>query len=509
MDCVLIYPMPSADSPNRNVALGIVCVGAALERAGWTVAYFDARIDSEALLHAYLREQPRLVGFSAMTGMQCSETKRLLDAVRQLAPNAKTLLGGVHPSLFPEDTLLEPDVDFVIVGEGELTVVELMEAIADGTREFSGIAGLAWKDGDAPVVNPERPFMKPDDMRLPLTPVTKRLFVEAARTRHLSYQTTRGCPFRCAFCYNVAFNDRTWRRLPIPLLEEHLAELAREVEFDHVYFVDDYVGRDKRRVADLGAAMRRRELTWHSSIRAPDIDGEMAGLLEQGKCELLLFGLESASDRVMNEILVKDVKGGVETIRACVRHMAATRIEPLYSFMYNVPGETADEREQTFQLAEWIYRTDKKARIGFYAYTPYPGTPLYSTALRNGFQPPKGLSNWGLMSLQNNLNRDLEDLYHIAGLRFRGRDGDRTDENFPGWRRLAIWPFEAHARAKWADRSFRYATPERWAVRTLIRRASSRKRDTPVVKSGGSTGPSRTRQPEARSESAVPASPRG
>jgi radical SAM superfamily enzyme YgiQ (UPF0313 family) len=470
--------MPSADSPNRNVALGIAFAGAALERAGWSVAYYDARIDDESVLRGYLRERPRLIGFSMMTGMQCSESKRLIGQVRAISADTKILLGGVHPSLFPKETLLDPDVDFVIVGEGELTIVDLMSALADGTHDLSDITGLAWKDGEQPVVNPERPFMDPATIRLPLTAGTRRLFAAAAGTRHLSYQTTRGCPFRCAFCYNVAFNDRTWRRLPIELVEEHLTELSRSVSFDHVYFVDDYVGRDKRRVAQLGAAMRRRGLTWHSSIRAPDIDAEMATLLEDGNCELLLFGLESASDRVMNDILVKDVKGGIDTVLSCVRHIAATRIKPLYSFMYNVPGETDREREETFRLADWIYHTDEKAQIGFYAYTPYPGTPLYQTALQKGFQPPSGFANWGEMSLQNELNQELRDLYYIAGLRFRNRRGDRTDENFPGWRRLMIMPFEAHARSRWREREFRYSSFERWAVRELISRASARNRTT-------------------------------
>jgi radical SAM superfamily enzyme YgiQ (UPF0313 family) len=149
--------------------------------------------------------------------------------------------------------------------------------------------------------------------------------------------------------------------------------------------------------------------------------------------------------------------------------------------MYNVPGETDDDLEQSFALAEWIYRTDRRAMIGFYAYTPYPGTPLYQHALNSGFTPPKRLTDWETFSLSNELNPRLRDLYFIAGLRFRSRSGDRTDQNFPGLRRLQILPFELSSRVRWRTRRFVYSGVERHAVRTLIGNATRRSQTAAVT----------------------------
>jgi hypothetical protein len=244
--------------------------------------------------------------------------------------------------------------------------------------------------------------------------------------------------------------------------------------------VDDYLGRKVDRLGGVAETMRRVGLTWHSSIRVNDISEQTAKILSEGNCTLLLLGVESASEEVQQGVLVKDYRGGVNDVQRCVTTLARTPITPLYSFMYNVPGESSEDLAETASLAEWIYRTDNRARIGFYAYTPYPGTPLYEQALKDGFTPPSRLADWGEMSLSNELNPRLRDLYFIAGLRFRGRRGDRTDENFPGWRRLQIAPFELAARLRWKTKKYVFTDFERWAVRTLIERATRRDRTEDV-----------------------------
>jgi len=476
VDCVLVYPNPSRDSPNRNLALGILFVGAALEERGFSVAYIDLRFDKMDQLADLLTGGVHVLGVSVMTGNQCMEAAQVLRTAKTLLPTVRTVLGGVHPSMLPQECLEEPDVDFVVTGEGERTMVDLVQAILDGTRDFGDIAGLGWRDRGQPKLNPDRPFMDLASVPFPMTPASRRFYEIAARTGHVSYFTTRGCPFRCSFCYNLAFNKRKWRSLPMERLEEDLRRIRREVPFDHVYFVDDYVGHHIDRLRALADTMRRVELTWHSSIRVNDIKPETAKILADGLCTLMLLGVESAADEVQQGVLVKDYRQGIDDVRRCVVSIAPTGITPLYSFMYNVPGETPEQLVQSCELAEWIHRADRRARIGFYAYTPYPGTPLYNQALKAGFWPPSRLQDWGQMSLSNELNPKLRDLYYIAGLRFRGRKGDRTDENFPGLQRLRILPFEALSRLRWRMRSFVYTDYERRMVTTLIERASRRSR---------------------------------
>lgn len=476
IDCLLIYPNPSLDSPNRNLALGILFVGAALEQQGYAVEYIDLRFDTLDNVRQFVNQGVRIVSISAMTGYQCIQAAEIFSLVKASAPQTITVLGGVHATMVPDSCLAEPDLDFIVTGEGEETMGELVAAILDGTKDFSSLLGVGWKQHGEAIINGHRPFMDMLNIPFPLTDKNRRFFEIAARTRHLSYFTTRGCPFRCSFCYNLVFNRRQWRVLPTERLEEDLRRLQREISFDHVYFVDDYLGHRVERLAAVSETMRHVDLTWHSSIRVNDINQDTAQILNEGKCELLLLGVESESDHLQQQILVKDYRNGADDVRRCVQSLLQTDITPLYSFMYNVPEEAPEELESTFRLAEWIYRTDKRARIGFYAYTPYPGTPLYQQALQNGFRPPVRLADWGEMSLSNELNPALRDLYYIAGLRFRGRTGDRTDENFPGLRRLGILPFEWLAHLRWRSRRFIFSNFERHMVRGMIAQASQRER---------------------------------
>src|SRR5688572_8091878 len=98
IDCALVYPNPSLDSPNRNLALGIMIVGAALEGRGFSVEYFDLRFDDEDRLRQLLQSGVRAVGVSAMTGEQCVKAAQVFRMCKDLSPQTATVLGGVHGS---------------------------------------------------------------------------------------------------------------------------------------------------------------------------------------------------------------------------------------------------------------------------------------------------------------------------------------------------------------------------------------------------------------------------
>src|SRR5207245_1329975 len=110
LDCLLVFPVPSKDSPNHNVALGILFVGATLERHGLTVRYIDLRFDSWDLMVRVLSEGVRVVGISTMTGNQCVQASQIIDTVKAIRPDTVTVLGGVHPTMVPKETLAEPNL---------------------------------------------------------------------------------------------------------------------------------------------------------------------------------------------------------------------------------------------------------------------------------------------------------------------------------------------------------------------------------------------------------------
>ena len=482
-DILLIYPRPTLDSPLQELALGIMYLGATLEENGFDVTYIDERFDDEKDIYEAVRNGVKAVGVSAMTGYQLVRTEEIFKKVRGIDPSIFTIMGGVHPSLLPEECLKEPFVDFVVIGEGEETLLELMQAIKD-KKPFDKIESVGWKkpsgEGDEIRINNPRKFIDPAEYVYPLTPTNKRYFVTAAKTGELSLPTSRGCPHRCRFCYNMVFNRKTWRPIPVDVFEKHLTRLLddlKDVPFKHMFLLDDNISRNKARIKTIGKILTERNITWHSSIRPEYITEEMATLLDRSGCRGLLLGIESGSNRVLNEVIRKDLPNGVDDIKTCANHLSKTRIQAIYSFMCNIPSETSKDLRESMDLADWISRTDPKGRLSFYVYAPYPGTELYQEALSSGFKEPKNFGDWAKITLSNDQNPIAENIYYIAGLHFRGGKGDRTDQNFPGIQRLKIALFESLVHLRWRSRFFKFFGLEKAIIKRLLENASRRVRN--------------------------------
>lgn len=480
VDMLLIYPRPTLDSPLQELALGIMYVGANLEKAGFNVEYYDERFDDVQTVWDMLASGGvKAVGVSAMTGYQLKRTEEFFTEIKKKYPAVKKILGGVHASLLPEQSLRNDFVDIVTIGEGEETTLELMRAITDGKTDYSGIKGIGWKKDGKITLNPLREFIDPKDIIYPLTAKNRKYFEIAAKTGEISFPTSRGCPHKCRFCYNLVFNRRTWRPIPIELFEEQFNRLMKDlshVKFDNIFLLDDNIGRGKARLLAIKKLMEKHGLTWHTSIRPEYLDEETSRLLDDGNCRSLLLGIESGSDRVLKDVIGKDLPRGVEDIKQCARNLSKTGIGAIYSFMYGLPTETAQDRRASFDLADWIARTDPNARISFYVYAPYPGTDLYREAVKSGFHEPKSFEEWSNVTLSSSKDDIAENVYYIAGLNFRGKKGDRTDQNFPGWHRLKIMPFELLIKLRWRLRFFRFFGFEKKAIKFLLERASARVR---------------------------------
>lgn len=473
IDAILVYPNPTQISPIKGTAMSIFYPGSLAEQRGFNIRYFDERFDSdEYLINLVKNNEVLSIGISTMTGFQITGTLRIMRLVKKINPRVKIILGGVHPSLLPEQCMLEPSVDFIVMGEGEITFVELLAALR-GNGDFGGILGLSWRDNGRIVINPPRPFMNPAELPFPLTEKNRKYFKIAADSDNFFYFSSRGCPHQCRFCYNLSFNNRTWRSVPIEKFESEIDILYKEFGFHVLFLNDDNIGSSKQRLREIVRIMNKHNISWGTCIRCDQIDDEVGEIISRTDCDRLLLGIESGSGRVLNEIIGKKYALGVQSIKNCSIILNKYRLNGVYSFMCGIPGETDKELMQSLDLADWIHKHDEKSRISFHVYAPYPGTQLFEVAFRKLYKEPKKMEEWREIHLSSSLNPLMENYYYISGLNFRR---DVTAKNFPGLKRLLILPFEILIRIRWKARFFRLFAVEKRIVKFLIREATRPKK---------------------------------
>lgn len=473
IDCILVYPRPTKENPTRGTALSIFYPGAMLEQNGFRVEYFDERFDKFESFLAWLKEGVLSVGVSSMTGYQLLGTKKILATVKKINPKIQTILGGPHASILPVECLKEDFIDFAVVGEGEKTLLELVSTLKNG-GDLGKVEGIYWKKNGQIIANKLRAFMDPAEWPFPMTEKNKKYFKVSAARGELMFQASRGCPFDCNFCYNRIMNRHTWRQMPLVKFERELKIFLHEFSFNHIYVNDDNLGSNKERIRQLAKILHKFNLSWSTGIRCSDVDEEAAHLLDQNGCREVLLGVESGSDRILNQVINKKYPRGTEDIRNCARCLSRTNIHGRYNFIAGIPTETPAEIFASMALADWIYRTDRNAVFCFDAYAPYPGTKLYQEAIKSGFKEPKSFADWSRMSLNNDTNPIAQNLYYLSGLRFRGKRGDVTSKNFPGLKRLLILPFEISAHLRWKFRLIKYYGLEKFIVKKLFAWAAKR-----------------------------------
>ncbi|MEW5957368.1 MAG: radical SAM protein [Chloroflexota bacterium] len=377
---------------------GLMYVADALLQQGWRVElWHETARGLDDFVRRVEQIRPLWVGFSTITGPQLAPT---LEATRRVhAMGIPTVWGGVHATIMPADVLQEPSVDFVIVNEGEVTAQEFSHQLRNG-RDWGQVFGLAWKDehGRA-VVNPERPFIQNlDDFspRWDLLPDIKAYLLQSGPyERAIPVYISRGCPFRCGFCYNEVVMKRTWRQHSEEFIINQIDWLKREHGIDAVDYADDYLFGRPRPMKRL---VEKVNMPWSGQVRVQLLSPEFVQWMSQTGCQWVNIGAESGSQRVLDSIN-KDQKA--EMIEWGVRNLAevAPHIEANLSFIFGLPEEDHRERQVTIELIDRLCRINPRARCSVCIYMPYPGTPLWPDALARGYIPPATQSGWAEFDL--------------------------------------------------------------------------------------------------------------
>jgi radical SAM superfamily enzyme YgiQ (UPF0313 family) len=376
--------------------LPFIYMASYLEQRGISVEIVDMRLEiGVSAIRRGLAGRPRLVGFSCMMGPQIRSMMRLSRFIKRAAPTLPIVYGGVHASSYPLLCLQEDCVDYVVVGEGEETLAELVGALAIGKSPHD-IQGLASKVDGEPMISRPRGYINLDQApRGAWHLVEKYLPFYAADGLKIS--TARGCPFRCRFCYNTIFNRKFRERSAASVLDE-IEFLVRRYGVRSIRFLDDNFVTNSQRTSALadGLAASKPGVEFHVSMRIDDMTEEWLPRLSRAGLRTVFAGVEVGTDKGLAEInkqvTTADVFAAARVARSC-------GVRNIYSFTFGYPNETAADIQALIEIAEQLHEIDPRSRCVLEIVTPTACTPLFEEVVRKyGYAPPQTLWDWSYVS---------------------------------------------------------------------------------------------------------------
>jgi len=356
---------------------------------------YDQRVESKSRFLSLLRKcsvKP-IIGFSTMTGPQIAYSLELARKAREQCPESHIVFGGVHPSFTPKTTVSNPLIDIVVRGEGEQTLLEVVRRLENGgIEDLKKVKGLTFKQN-------EKIFSTPDR-----TPIPRHSFDETGflwnydlleryidiseGERWFSFMTSRGCPYRCAFCYNSGFWHRVWRGWSVERTIEEIKKISSHVKFDVINFFDDNFFPDTKRATQILQGLKDLNISGWSSggIRTNQFNRRLGKIFKETGCRQVYIGAESASQKML-DYLKKDIK--VEDILESAKICREFGLHLYLSFMVGLPTQTREDVFETLDMIDRVKQIQPNSAIAIAIYLPLPGGELYSEAIKQGFNPPK------------------------------------------------------------------------------------------------------------------------
>lgn len=367
--------------------IGLAYVGGYLEsKGGLTPAIVDGklgRMTTDEAVEDVVRLRPKIVGITAMTP-NIVDASEFCKSLKTRLPGVKIVAGGIHPSFLPKLTLEEfPVFDYVVVGEGEISFLELVKALLDGREKIDAPGvfgreadGRVWGAGRSPVGTTLDEFGEPG----------WHLFDPAVMKEHcvsLGVMSLRGCPFSCNFC-SRPYGQAVRRRTP-KLVVDEIERAVDRYGVPHVYFHDETFTVNREHAKEVAREMIARGLPsrvkWAATMHANTADLETLKLLKEAGCMWVQMGVESGNDQIM-----ASMKKGVTRERV-LRAAALCKEAGLpyqANFIIGHPHETFWTALQTIRLAVKLNAVESPISVMI----PYPGTEIWDMAIndRGGYK---------------------------------------------------------------------------------------------------------------------------
>jgi len=403
---VLFYP--PYDGPPLGAPLSLLCLAAPLLQAAFEVKLIDNLISPDTektILHEV--EDALLLGISVLTGPHIGAAIRMSKAVKKKRPALPIVFGGWHASLATQQTLREPYVDAIVRGQGELTLLELAQRIADGD-DWHGVRGISFKDADGQIVHePERPVADINTLPRPAYHLADpRIYAAVSGVRQLAYTSSVGCPYQCNYCTDQVFYKRRFNAYRVERVVSDLAELVPRYNIEHVPLFDSNFLVDRKRAVAIAKGIIASGVKFQWDFQTSTdflalMSEEDVRLLAESGVHHIGFGTESASQEVL--ALMNKRFQHVEQMVETARKTNLAGIHVVFNIILGYPGETEAHRQQTFRIMSDIAKEYANVSFSPNIFTPYPGIPIWPQLREMGVREPQSLEEWETLALGTNI----------------------------------------------------------------------------------------------------------
>ncbi len=405
MRVLLVNPNPEKYYKSTTCPLGLLSIATYLKNRGHVVTIIDStvkHINYEKVIRDF---SPDIVGISVISYKSISDAIKASETAHDT--DLPVVWGGALASVIPETVLKHGCVDYVVIGEGEITWEMFLKAIVDNSG-LDNIDGLAYKQQGKIFINKDRAFadladfpvldwslVNPPDYFQQLFSAQKMLYLYSAK----------GCPGHCTFCFNKSFNKCVYRKRPFEYCIEEIKYLAANCGLDGVHFADELWCRNKKEMAENCEKLMNTGLNifWGCNAKIGTYDKDDFEYLYRAGCRWIFFGVESGSETIQAEIQ----KGiSLSKVEETINNCADAGIVPVTSFIIGFPDETPEQIRDTIMLAKKI----PKAMFDFNFFFPLTGSDMCDKLVAQGkYKIPDTLEAFSKLipteKMQNNFSK--------------------------------------------------------------------------------------------------------
>jgi radical SAM superfamily enzyme YgiQ (UPF0313 family) len=360
--------------------LGLMYLAGYLEKyTDYEVKILDCQIeniDYEQLGEKIKQENPDVVGITTTT-FTLIDAIKTAGIVKKTNPKIKIVLGGPHVHIYPEESVRIKEIDYCVLGEGEMPFKDLLDNLSD-VKKLYNIKGIVFKDNNR-IVNtgPRDVIENLDSLPFParhLTPYKKYFSVISSNAPITTMFTSRGCPYKCLFCDRPHLGKNFRARSAKNVVDE--MEECAKMGIKEIFIYDDTFGADRQRVLDICSEIKKRNINiaWDIRTRVNTVDEEILRALKEAGCQRIHYGVEAGTQKILNALRKGITLEQAENAFKLTKKMG---IQTLAYFMIGSPTETKEDILATIKFMKKI--NPDYAHIAIT--TPFPSTDLYRMIL--------------------------------------------------------------------------------------------------------------------------------